>query len=164
MALFLLLILVGAAGAAQQVERSIGDPAGAPLSGDALDEATYQLADRLRCPVCQGLSVAASPSPSALAMREEIRELLAQGYSDEQIVDYFEGAYGEFVRLVPKPKGFNLLVWILPMVGVLAGLFLVLRLVKRTPGLDAQDAAEDATLDAFREKVRAATAAGREEK
>lgn len=145
------------------VERGLGEPEGAALSGEELDEATYELSDRLRCPVCQGLSVAASPSPSALAMREEIRELLAAGYTDDQIVAYFEGAYGEFVRLVPKPEGFNLLVWIVPVIAVASGLLWVLLQTRRgrrsrgrgdESGEDSHQAAEDAELARYREEIR----------
>ncbi|HVS65387.1 MAG TPA: cytochrome c-type biogenesis protein CcmH [Thermoanaerobaculia bacterium] len=124
------------------VVQDLGPPADAPKTGQELEEATRDLSSRLRCPVCQGLSVADSTAVSALAMRDEIRELFAQGYSEEQIVSYFESSFGEFVLLVPKARGFNLLVWLLPVLGLLVGLFIVLRQT-RGPAALAQRALPD---------------------
>ncbi|HVS15027.1 MAG TPA: cytochrome c-type biogenesis protein [Thermoanaerobaculia bacterium] len=145
------------------VVQDLGAPAGTPLAGEQLDRATHDLASRLRCPVCQGLSVADSTSISALSMRDEIHEMFAKGYSERQIVQYFESAYGEFVLLVPKARGFNLLVWLLPVVGLLVGIALVLR---RTRGVVASDEGEaaaapgmDGELADYRERVRHETAA-----
>lgn len=112
----------------------VGEPAGPPRTGAALDEITETVADTMRCPVCQGLSVAASPSESAQAMKQEVRELLAAGYSPDQVVRYFETSYGEFVRLAPKAVGFNLVVWIAPVAGLLLGLGLILWMGRRSSG------------------------------
>lgn len=111
--------------------RVIGDPAGEPLSGDALAARTDEISSDMRCPVCQGLSVADSPSKSAVGMKTEVRELLSQGYTKEQILLYFEQAYGEFVLLKPKAEGFNLVVWIAPVAAILLGLVVVFVRVRR---------------------------------
>ena len=136
----------------------IGDPAGAPRSGEELDQFTDVVASLLRCPVCQGLSVADSPTASALAMKEEVRDLLAAGYDEEQVLSYFEQSYGEFIRLAPKPQGFNLVVWIAPVVFLLLGFVLVLRRVKSSSPLGEADAPvaeeQDDDLDSYRERVR----------
>lgn len=105
----------------------LGEPEGPPLSGEELRTATLAIAVKLRCPICQGLSVADSPSASALAMLSQVRDLVAAGYSHDQIFDYFESTYGEFVRLQPRAEGFNLIVWIGPVVVVLAGVGLLVR-------------------------------------
>jgi cytochrome c-type biogenesis protein CcmH len=55
-----------------------------------------------------------------------IREMVAEGKSRDEIVEYFTERYGEWVLLEPKAQGFNLLVWIIPPIGLLSGL-LVLR-------------------------------------
>ena len=52
-----------------------------------VEQRTYALGKILRCPVCQGLSVADSQSDAAVAMKNRIQELVALGYADEQIVD-----------------------------------------------------------------------------
>ncbi len=136
----------------------IGEPAGPPISGAALEVATETLSSRMRCPVCQGLSVADSPSQSALAMKAEVRELLSQGFSDDQILRYFEKAYGEFIRLAPKAEGFNLVVWIAPVLGVALGLGLVAGYLasRRRPavpgrtGKNAESALEEADAETAR--------------
>jgi len=101
-------------------------PDGAPPTQDVVDARTQVLADQLRCPVCQGLSVAASPSEAARAMRERIRELVAQGYGDEQIVDYFVDRYGTWILLAPPKQGFSWVLWGAPAAGVGLGLLWVL--------------------------------------
>ncbi len=137
----------------------VGEPAGEPLSGAALDLETHDVAALMRCPVCQGLSVADSPTTSAIAMREEARELLAAGFSGEQVLAYFERSYGEFIRLSPKPEGFNLVVWVLPVAALVVGALIVgLRIRRRVR--DASDDLEDAAeaipedLAAYAERVR----------
>jgi cytochrome c-type biogenesis protein CcmH len=103
----------------------VGDPRGQPLSAGALEARTREVAALLRCPVCQGLSVADSPATMAQRMKDEVREMLAAGYDQEQILTYFERSYGEFVRLKPPLRGVNWLVWLAPGLGLALGLLLV---------------------------------------
>jgi cytochrome c-type biogenesis protein CcmH len=105
--------------------RLVGAPAGPRLSGDALAAATQRVAGLLRCPVCQGLSVADSPAPTAVNMRYQVRDLLAAGYVEAQILAYFERSYGEFVRLDPPARGVNWSLWLAPVVGLLLGALVV---------------------------------------
>ncbi|MCP4663451.1 MAG: cytochrome c-type biogenesis protein CcmH [bacterium] len=137
------------------------EPLGSPLAGEELDRMTEEVSGVMRCPVCQGLSVADSPSDMAVSMKNEVRTLLAAGFTPEQILTYFEKAYGEFIRLEPKAEGFNLVVWVLPILAFLAGVcFLTMRFVvswrRRRPGKDAQPKPppEDPSLEAYLEQVR----------
>jgi cytochrome c-type biogenesis protein CcmH len=120
-----LLLALAAAGAAQDKAedpaRVVGSPRGQRLEGVALDTRTEEVAALLRCPVCQGLSVADSPSTMAGNMRAQVKELVAAGYDQEQILAYFERSYGEFVRLQPPLRGVNWLVWLAPVLGLLLG-------------------------------------------
>jgi cytochrome c-type biogenesis protein CcmH len=121
----------------------LGPPARPPLTGAELDARTRELAERMRCPVCQGLSIADSPSASAVAMLSEVRDLLARGYTEQQVLDYFVRAYGEFVLLQPTAEGFNLVVWLLPLAAIAAGGLLIalrLRAARRRAGADASQA------------------------
>jgi cytochrome c-type biogenesis protein CcmH len=139
----LALVLMAAAGraAAQEPAPSatadprvvLGAPRGGALSGPALDAATQEIAAVLRCPVCQGLSVADSPTDLARNMKRQVRELLAAGYDREQVLRYFEASYGEFVRLQPPLRGVNWLVWVAPVAGLLAGGYVVARALRRPP-------------------------------
>ncbi|TAJ78790.1 tetratricopeptide repeat protein [bacterium] len=96
-----------------------------------LEEEVRRIAAELRCVVCQNLSVADSPSEVAQQMRALIREQLQEGKSPEQIKAYFVSKYGEWVLLAPAPKGFNLLVWVLPFVAAASGIVLVVFIVRR---------------------------------
>ena len=111
-------------------------PLGPPLSGAALERATEEVSSLMRCPVCQGLSVADSPASSAVDLKAEVRRQVALGYTKEQVIASFERSYGEFIRLEPKAEGFNWLVWIAPVLALVAGavvIFLRLRPVKPQP-------------------------------
>ncbi len=105
------------------------------LSGAAraenLDEQARQIAAELRCPVCQNLSVADSPSELAQQMRSVIEEQLKQGKTPDQIKTFFVSKYGEWVLLAPEAKGFSLLLWILPYAVVVAGIVLVILIARR---------------------------------
>ena len=88
----LALALGGGLSAAQDEPRGgdpatvVGAPKGRPLAGDALTARTEDVASLLRCPVCQGLSVADSPATMAVNMKVEVRELLAKGYDQDQVL------------------------------------------------------------------------------
>ena len=135
---------------------AIGNPKGSPITGDELDRRTEELASLMRCPVCQGLSIADSPTILAQAMKSEVHDLLAAGYTEDQIIAYFEQSYGEFVRLEPKATGFNLVVWIAPVVALLIGAALIVSRLRKSsapadPDLAETTAAED--LEKYRQQV-----------
>jgi cytochrome c-type biogenesis protein CcmH len=111
----------------------IGAPKGPPLSGAQLDARTNDIGALLRCVVCQGLSVTDSPAPMARNMKAEVREKLAAGYDQEQILAYFERSYGEFVRLEPPMRGVNWVVWVGPLAALLAGGAVIAWALKRSP-------------------------------
>ncbi len=120
-------------------EQFVGGPQGAPITDpDALHQRTQEVAALLRCPVCQGLSVADSPSEMAANMKGQVRELLSRGYTQEQILSYFERSYGQFVLLKPKFDGVGTAVWILPLLAVAIGIVVVTSKAKK---LERQPAA-----------------------
>lgn len=131
----------------------VGPPAGVPLSGAELALVTEEVTSLMRCPVCQGLSVADSSTPSALAMKAKAERLLANGYDREQVLDYFEASYGEFIRLAPKPQGFNLFVWVVPAIALLLGLALIWW--RSRAATDSPEVVVvDPELEAYRDRVR----------
>jgi cytochrome c-type biogenesis protein CcmH len=135
----------------------IGEPQGTPRTGTDLDRHTEELTSLMRCPVCQGLSIADSGTMIAMTMKEEVRQLIAEGYTDDQILLHFETSYGEFIRLEPKAKGFNLVVWIAPLAALLLGLGLVIyRLRPRPEEMEVQPDSEPEgdDLAAYRDQVR----------
>ena len=97
----------------------------------SVDDRMREIAAALRCPVCQNLSVADSPSQLAQQMRALIRERLVAGESREQIEAYFVSKYGEWVLLSPRRRGLNLLLWVGPLAGAALGLLLAARYLRR---------------------------------
>ena len=79
------------------------------------------LAERLRCPVCTSVSVAESPSDTAVAMRQVISDQVAAGRSDTQIISYFRARYGDWTVIDPPASGSTLLLWALPIAAAVAG-------------------------------------------
>ncbi|MBI2878659.1 MAG: cytochrome c-type biogenesis protein CcmH [Candidatus Rokubacteria bacterium] len=126
---------------------------GPGLAAEVDEEEVRRIAAGLRCPVCQNLSVADSPSEMAKQMRQLIRERLAAGERPEEVVAYFTEKYGEWILLAPKPEGFNLLVWTLPFAGLLGGLVGVLLVVRRWSRRPAP--AAEAVDPAYRERIKA---------
>lgn len=106
------LALVAVVVAALAIGASSGD-------GDPSPEGrTRRLAAGLRCPVCQGLSVADSPSPTARAISADIRRRVGEGQSDGEIRQAYIERYGEWVLLEPAGEGIGALVWALPVVAL----------------------------------------------
>ena len=68
----------------------LGVPEGQPLSGAELERVTAEISDQVRCPMCRGLPISSSPTGAAQDMVIEVRELLTQGYTPDQIFAYFE--------------------------------------------------------------------------
>jgi cytochrome c-type biogenesis protein CcmH len=126
----------GAQPVTPDAQRVVGAPANQPLAGAALDRETSRVSALLRCPVCQGLSVNDSPATMAVNMKHQVRELLAAGYSGEQILNYFEKSYGEFVLLQPPLRGVNWLVWIIPVLIAVGGAWGVWRFLKKSGATD----------------------------
>ena len=99
--------------------------------------------DEVMCPVCGTLLELASESPQALDERNFIRDLIAQGYSKEEIKDALVDEYGEEVLAVPDDEGFDLAAWVIPGLAVIIGaiaIFIGLRRWRRdgAPSGDAE--------------------------
>jgi cytochrome c-type biogenesis protein CcmH len=75
--------------------------------------------------VCQGLSLADSPSELALEMKDVVRSQLAAGRTPDQVKAFFVDKYGEWILLQPEPKGVNWLAYVLPALALVGGLAVV---------------------------------------
>jgi cytochrome c-type biogenesis protein CcmH len=96
----------------------------------ALEARMMGLATELRCLVCQNQTIADSHADLALDLRQQIRELIGKGLSDDQIRAYMTQRYGDFVLYNPPMKSTTALLWVGPGVLLLVALttlFVVLR-------------------------------------
>lgn len=110
-----------------------------PAPDSALDRRAREVSSGLRCPVCQGLSIQDSPADLAVEMKALVREQLAAGRSPEQVRAYFIEKYGEWVLLSPRPAGFNLLVYLLPLVLLGVGAIVVQRFIRNNAARPAAE-------------------------
>ena len=111
-------------------------PGSAPTAGERADA----LARELRCPDCQGLSVADSPTSSAREIRRQIDELLAGGATDSDVRDHFVARYGAWILLAPSSP----LPWAVPIAVVLAASAGLVRWLARHPPALVQHASASA--------------------
>jgi cytochrome c-type biogenesis protein CcmH len=147
-----LVVAVAVAMAALVVVAARGS-AGPPT----LQERVHDIAEGLRCPVCQNLSVADSPSGIAQQMRDDIALRLHQGQTERQIDAFFTAKYGRWILLSPEAGGIGLFAWFAPVLAVAAGAGLAWTIVRRkrrlaVAGIDGVDeldegSAEDADVD-----------------
>ncbi len=108
----------------------------APLSDDPVAEKRLRsLSEELRCLVCQNQSIADSNADLAVDLRREIRSMIHDGKSDEDIKDFMVTRYGDFVLYRPPLEGATLLLWFGPgllFIVALAALVITLRRRNRT--------------------------------
>lgn len=94
-------------------------------SATSLDTRTMALAGELRCLVCQNQSLADSHAPLALDLRDQIHQQLAQGRSEQQVVDFMVQRYGDFVLYEPPLNASTALLWFGPLLLLAAGVVAV---------------------------------------
>jgi cytochrome c-type biogenesis protein CcmH len=104
----------------------LGNPAHAVqpdeiMSDPAKESRARELSRELRCMVCQNQSIDDSEAPLARDLRLLVRERIAGGDSDAQVMDFLVARYGEFVLLKPRLKSHTLLLWLLPPFALAGG-------------------------------------------
>ena len=85
----------------------------------------------VKCPSCENISVAQSNATSAVAVRNEIRQRVHAGESDNAILTSLESTYGTSVLLSPATTGLGTLLWLVPVLGLLVLLLSMWRLSRR---------------------------------
>ena len=101
------------------------------LNDVALEARARNLSRELRCMVCQNQSIDDSEAPLARDLRLLVRERLTKGDSDQQVLDFLVARYGEFVLLKPPFERHTLLLWGLPPLALIVGLFWLLVRARR---------------------------------
>ncbi len=89
------------------------------LSENEIEKRTLRIADQLRCPTCQGLSVKDSDAPLSRQIQDKVRRMVAEGQSEEAIKAFFVSRYGEWILRAPKKEGLGLVLWLLPGLALL---------------------------------------------
>lgn len=118
----LVLLLVASGAIAGEAAPSAQDP--------VLEKRVMSLANELRCLVCQNQTIADSNSGLAVDLKNQIREKLQAGESEKDIASYMVTRYGDFVLYKPPFKVTTVLLWLGPLLLLLAGFWLLLRRLK----------------------------------
>jgi len=114
--IFVITLMAGSSAAyAVQPDEIMSDP--------AKELRARNLSRELRCMVCQNQSIDDSEAPLARDLRLLVRERIAAGDSDAQVLDFLVARYGEFVLLKPRLEPHTLLLWLLPPLALVGGGF-----------------------------------------
>jgi cytochrome c-type biogenesis protein CcmH len=113
------------------------------FSDPAMNQRYLNLIREIRCPKCLNESIADSDAPVAADLRREIRRLMGEGSSDEQIKDFLSARYGDFVLYRPRFSETTWALWAGPFLFLIIGGVVFWRIVKarREQPLDDEDAA-----------------------
>ena len=84
-----------------------------------------EVADQLRCPTCNGVSVLQSDAPFSQQIKLIVGQKVRQGESQETIVDYFTDRYGYWIRREPPMEGMHMMAWIPPIAMLILGPFFI---------------------------------------
>ncbi len=121
-----------------------------------------QLTAELRCPKCQNQNIADSNAVVAVDMRNKTLELVRQGQTHDQVIDFMKQRYGDFVHYQPPFQLSTIWLWLLPILAVLSLAFTVFRRSKSSQAADAPET-ETAGLDAeLQAMIDAASAKSKE--
>lgn len=129
--------------------------AGVLVGGSHGRDRAEDLDRRLRCPVCQSVSIADSPSQTAATMRREVADQVAAGRTDQQVVDYFRARYGDWVLLDPPARGDTLMLWLLLPAAAAVGVAVVLTRARPAAAVSAPSEAARLRVDRAIEQRRA---------
>jgi len=113
---------------------------------DPVLQARYEkIIDEVRCLKCQNTTIKDSNAFLAGDLRREIRHMLEEGLTDEQIFDFLVERYGDFALYNPRASGKTLILWIAPALFLLGGAFVLVNIVRRrmTLPIDDDPTAED---------------------
>jgi len=119
---FLLAIFLPVAAFAVQPDEVMADP--------VLEARARSISQQLRCLVCQGEDIDESAAGLARDLRLLVRERLVKGDSDEQVLEFVRGRYGDYVLMKPPLAPRTWLLWLTPVLVLLAGFLAVLRMMR----------------------------------
>lgn len=112
------------------------------LEDPALQARFEKLTWELRCLVCQNQNIADSNADLAKDLRSQVRQMLLDGRSDDEILSYMTDRYGDFVLYRPTFTPKNWILWAAPALLLLAGVFILVRVVRRQAGSNGPEEGE----------------------
>ena len=122
----------------------------APGPADAaLERRVMHLSEELRCLVCQNQTIADSNAELAVDLRNQVREQMRQGRSDDAIRGYMVERYGDFILYRPPVKASTALLWFGPLVLVLGGIGGLALYVRQRRRLAVDDDTENTGFDDY---------------
>jgi len=110
-----------------------------PLPTPELQQRYQGMIHELRCVQCQNEAIADSPVGLAADLRREVREMIMAGKSDDDIRDYMVARYGDFILFRPRLNARTIWLWAAPVVLLLVGLVVAVRVIARRSRLAAAD-------------------------
>jgi cytochrome c-type biogenesis protein CcmH len=137
LAALLVIAWVGIAAAVQPDER---------LANPVLEQRAREISAELRCLVCQNQSIDDSNAPLARDLRLLVRQRLTAGDTDDEVRDYLVDRYGDFVLLKPPFEASTLILWLTPLLALLAGGLAVLAKGRRAQPTEALSEDEETRL------------------
>jgi len=106
-------------------------------------QAMYEdITDEVRCLVCQNQTIADSTAPLAADLRREIRRMIQEGQSENEIKDFLVERYGGFVLYTPRFQSWNIALWLAPVALLVIGLAAVVRFARNRADLPIDEDAE----------------------
>ena len=101
---------------------------------DQTNNREYNLFSQIMCPICDGQTIAESQASIAEDMKKMIRDQIKDGKEDKEILKYFEERYGQEILSNPIPKGFNLTIWIAPILIIIILLTITIYSLRKNMG------------------------------
>jgi cytochrome c-type biogenesis protein CcmH len=136
LALFALLLAFVSTAMAIDTDKAFDDP--------ELQARYEHIIEEVRCLKCQNQSIKDSNAFLAGDLRREIRRMLSEGKTDDEIYDFLVARYGEFALYRPRMSGKTLVLWIAPILLLLAGGFVLVNILRRRMAMPVEgDAAAE---------------------
>ena len=129
----LLLLAVSLAASAKEAAPMAMDP--------EMEKRVNEISSELRCLVCQNQTIADSHAELAIDLKNQVRDMVREGQTQDEIVEYMVHRYGDFVLYRPPVKPTTYLLWMGPFLLLVIGVFLLVMNLRRRRGLIVNDEA-----------------------
>ncbi len=107
----------------------------------------------LRCPMCQNQNLNGSNAGIATDLRRELHRLISEDYTDQQIIDFMQSRYGNFILYEPPVNKATSVLWFAPIVFLLLGLAILVTMVRRQAATNDGASLSNVELDAVRKEL-----------